>query len=220
MAAFVCPRQIPCDAAPWLYRQAGVGSFFLANTGNMPYIQFGVIPTLRGHRSKGRIMGSRASKTRTTTTRSTQTHEVHEPDAQAVVHSGNEGVPSVVNAGTYSVTGKISRRGKFASGSSIPRSTEVNTSEKEARIVIRVDGSSKELIEKAAALSGQSLSSFIISRMLTDAQHVIDTHNRTVVSLADWERFQEILANPRPPNAALKRAARRYKDAVTQSDGL
>jgi uncharacterized protein (DUF1778 family) len=96
----------------------------------------------------------------------------------------------------------------------------VGGKEKEARIEIRVDRSSKELIEKAAALLGQTLSSFVVSRMVRDAREIIDAHHRTEVSLADWERFHEILAKPKPPNAALKRAAQRYAKKVTQSEGL
>ncbi len=96
----------------------------------------------------------------------------------------------------------------------------VGGKEKEARIEIRVDRSSKELIEKAAALLGQTLSSFVVSRMVRDAREIIDAHHRTEVSLADWERFHELLANPKPPSAALKRAARRYAKVVTQSEGL
>jgi uncharacterized protein (DUF1778 family) len=96
----------------------------------------------------------------------------------------------------------------------------VGGKEKEARIEIRVDRSSKELIEKAAALLGQTLSSFVVSRMVRDAREIIDAHHRTEVSLADWERFYDILSNPKPPNAALKRAAKRYGKIVTQSEGL
>ena len=92
--------------------------------------------------------------------------------------------------------------------------------EKEARIEIRVDRTSKELMEKAAALLGQTLSSFVVSRMVSDAREIIDAHHRTEVSLADWERFHDILANPKSPNAALKRAARRYGKLVTRSEGL
>ena len=92
--------------------------------------------------------------------------------------------------------------------------------QKTSRIEIRVDRKAKKLAEKAAALLGQSLSSFIVSRMVADAQQVIDAHQRTLLSLADWERFQKILRNPPAPNAALRKAARRYKETVTHSDGL
>ena len=88
------------------------------------------------------------------------------------------------------------------------------TAEKQSRIEIRVDRTSKELAEKAAALLGQSLSSFIVSRMVTDAQQVIDAHMRTLLSLEDWERFHAALRKPPKPNAALKKAARRYKEAA------
>lgn len=90
----------------------------------------------------------------------------------------------------------------------------------DARIEIRVDRSLKRLIETAAALRGQSLSAFMVAKSVADAQHVIDEYARTRVSLADWERFQQILADPRAPNAALKKAARCYTESVAHSDGL
>ena len=92
--------------------------------------------------------------------------------------------------------------------------------EKEARIEIRVEKSIKELIEKAAALLGQSISAFVVSKSVSDAQQVINDHSRTQVSLADWKRFQEILSNPPPPNEALKKAAKHYKEIVAHSDGF
>jgi uncharacterized protein (DUF1778 family) len=94
------------------------------------------------------------------------------------------------------------------------------TTQRQARIEIRIDPSSKELVEKAASILGQSLSSFIVSRMVADAQQVIDANARTMLSLQDWERFHAVLSNPPAPNNALKKAARRYKDSITQSDGL
>ena len=47
-----------------------------------------------------------------------------------------------------------------------------------------------------------------------------DRDGNGALSLADWERFHDLLANPKPPNAALKRAARRYGKLVTRSEGL
>ena len=94
------------------------------------------------------------------------------------------------------------------------------TTQRQARIEIRIDPSSKELVEKAASILGQSLSSFIVSRMVADAQQVIDAHSRTMLSLQDWQRFHAVLNNPPTPNTTLKKVARRYKDSITHSDGL
>ena len=92
--------------------------------------------------------------------------------------------------------------------------------EKEARIELRVEESLKRLIERAAAMLGMSVSAYIVSTSVSDARRVIDEEARTRLSLADWDRFQSILASPLPPNAALKNAAVRYRKTVTHSDGF
>jgi uncharacterized protein (DUF1778 family) len=92
--------------------------------------------------------------------------------------------------------------------------------DKEARIEMRVDPGLKTIIEHAAALLGQSVSAFIISHAVSNARQVIDEHARTQASLADWARFQKILAKPLKPNAVLKRAVKRYRESVADSDGI
>jgi uncharacterized protein (DUF1778 family) len=93
-------------------------------------------------------------------------------------------------------------------------------SEKEARIELRVEDSLKRLIERAAAMLGMSVSAYIVSTSVSDARRVINEESRTQLSLADWERFQNILSAPPPPTAALKKAAGRYRKTVTHSDGF
>ena len=80
---------------------------------------------------------------------------------------------------------------------------------KTERLDMRLSAEHKELLEQAAAISGQSLSSFAISHLLAKARELIEKHNRTVLSRADWERFQEILASDDEPSPALMRAAER-----------
>lgn len=101
-----------------------------------------------------------------------------------------------------------------------PIGTVVSLGEKEARIEIRLKPSLKQLIEVAAAAQGQTLSAFIISHAVSEARTVVDTSTRTELSMADWERFQRALANPKPPNSALRAAAKRYKATISHSDGL
>jgi uncharacterized protein (DUF1778 family) len=96
----------------------------------------------------------------------------------------------------------------------------VSLGEKEARIEIRLKRSLKQLIEVAAAAQGQTLSAFIISHAVSEARTVVDTSTRMELSMADWERFQRALANPKPPNTALRAAAKHYKASIMHSDGL
>jgi uncharacterized protein (DUF1778 family) len=84
----------------------------------------------------------------------------------------------------------------------------------DARLSFRVDAESKELIELAAAHCGQTVSSYAISTLVRDARRVVQEHHTTVLSARDWEIFTELLDNPPPPNEALKRAFRSYREMV------
>ncbi len=92
--------------------------------------------------------------------------------------------------------------------------------EKAARIEIRVDRERKSLLEKAASLLGESLSSFVLSRSLSDAVRIINEHNTTRLSLADWDRFNEIVSNPQVPSEDLVKAVEEYNATISHSDGL
>ena len=92
--------------------------------------------------------------------------------------------------------------------------------EKTARIEIRVDRERKSLLEKAASLLGESLSSFVLSRSLSDAVRIINEHNTTRLSLADWDRFNEIVSHPQAPNEDLVKAVEEYNATISHSDGI
>jgi uncharacterized protein (DUF1778 family) len=89
----------------------------------------------------------------------------------------------------------------------------------DARLSIRVDGESKELIELAAAHCGQTVSSYAISTLVRDARRVVEEHHTTLLSARDWRTFMELMDNPPPPNEALKRAARTHSQRVVPRAG-
>ena len=84
------------------------------------------------------------------------------------------------------------------------------TTQRSERLNFRLDPEQKELIEIAASLNGQTLSSFCLSAMVTAARSVVDTQHRTELSLRDWKRFGEILENDQP-NEALTEVARKVR---------
>ncbi len=79
------------------------------------------------------------------------------------------------------------------------------------RLDMRMTTEQKEILERAAAISGQPLTGFALSHLLTTAQDLIERHQRTVLSLRDGRRFLEILESDEAPAPALAAALRRQR---------
>lgn len=82
---------------------------------------------------------------------------------------------------------------------------------KTARLEMRLSREQKELLERAAAMSGQPLTGFALSHLLERAQQVVERHQRTALSRRDGERFLRLLESGYPPPPALKAALRRRR---------
>lgn len=91
---------------------------------------------------------------------------------------------------------------------------------KKARLEFRSTITQKALIERAASLLGESLTSFVLSTALRDAVKVIQDHQITELSLRDWLRFEAILDADEAPTRHLTDAMKRYREQVAQSSGL
>lgn len=81
----------------------------------------------------------------------------------------------------------------------------------EERIDARLSRANKALLKRAADLSGQPISQFLVASALERAQQVIDEHTQTRLSAEAGKRFLELIEDDKP-NAALVRAAKRYRD--------
>ena len=79
------------------------------------------------------------------------------------------------------------------------------------RLDMRLTTEEKELLERAAAISGQPLTGFALSNLLAAARDMIERHQRTVLSVRDGRRFQEILEAEPAPAPALVAALRRRR---------
>ena len=79
------------------------------------------------------------------------------------------------------------------------------------RIDLRVRAADKAKLARAAALSNQDLSRFILSAALPAAQKTIEQSERVVLSERDSLKVLALLESPPPPNAKLRAAARRLK---------
>lgn len=89
------------------------------------------------------------------------------------------------------------------------------TGARDARLNFRLPSDLKEVIEEAAASLGQSVSDFAVSTLVQQARSVIEQRNVTILSDRDRDRFMALLDDIEArPNAALVKAARRYKKGL------
>jgi uncharacterized protein (DUF1778 family) len=86
------------------------------------------------------------------------------------------------------------------------------------RFVARVTEADKELFQKAAAIEGRSMAQFVITHVREVARHVVKQSHQMQLDAGQSRRFVEaLLAPPREPAAALKKAMVRYRRQVTEA---
>ena len=96
--------------------------------------------------------------------------------------------------------------------------TKTRRPPKGERLVARISPDDKAIIARAAALSGQSLASFVLAQARQAALDTLEARERIVLNAAQSRRFVEaLLAPPRPPSPALLEAAQVYR-ATVESD--
>ncbi|NLT71323.1 MAG: DUF1778 domain-containing protein [Verrucomicrobiaceae bacterium] len=86
----------------------------------------------------------------------------------------------------------------------------------QTRIDIRVDLEKKNVIARAAELSGQTITQYVLGLVWPDAERRTTQDNRLRLSQADWEAFTDRLdAPPRelPEVKALLTRKTRFQDA-------
>jgi uncharacterized protein (DUF1778 family) len=81
------------------------------------------------------------------------------------------------------------------------------------RLDFRLSQAHKDLIEQAASMQGQTISSFAISSLLKTAEEVIQREHTRTLSQRDAKVFLNLLEASPEPNQALKSAVKRYKAA-------
>jgi len=78
------------------------------------------------------------------------------------------------------------------------------------RLDMRLDTGTKTLIERAAAITGQTLTDFALSNLVQSAMATIERHERLMMTDRDRDRFLKALDRPPKPLPALAKAARRH----------
>jgi len=82
------------------------------------------------------------------------------------------------------------------------------------RLETRVTAEQKNLIERAAALQGRTITDFVLTSVQDAARRTIEEHQKLELSVRDSEAFVEALLNPRPFNDRLRDTVRRYRAAT------
>jgi uncharacterized protein (DUF1778 family) len=82
------------------------------------------------------------------------------------------------------------------------------------RLETRVTAEQKNLIGRAAALQGRTITDFVLTSVQDAARRTIEEHQQIELSVRDSEAFVEALLNPQPVNNRLRDTVRRYRAAT------
>lgn len=86
--------------------------------------------------------------------------------------------------------------------------TATATQHKDARMELKTNGETKDLLMKAAVMSGMDTSAFVLGAAVERARDVVDDHSAIRLSMAGQRRFADLMANPpSTPTDAMKRLA-------------
>jgi uncharacterized protein (DUF1778 family) len=83
--------------------------------------------------------------------------------------------------------------------------------EKMDRIDLRVTKDQKEVLARAAVLSGLSMSSFLVAKALSEAKKIVSKSESIVLSNRDRDLFYSVLKNPPKPNKNLVKLMRDHR---------
>jgi uncharacterized protein (DUF1778 family) len=78
------------------------------------------------------------------------------------------------------------------------------------RLEARVTNRQKELLKRAAAIRGRSLTDFVVSAAEEEAERVVRSEYVIRLGAEDSAAFAAALLSPPKPNRALRAAAERY----------
>jgi uncharacterized protein (DUF1778 family) len=85
---------------------------------------------------------------------------------------------------------------------------------KTERFEARISAEQKQLFQRAAALTGRSLSDFVVSSAYEAAAQTIERFEVMSLSARDRDALVDALLNPPAPSRRLTEAARRYRKII------
>ncbi|MDP3136650.1 MAG: DUF1778 domain-containing protein [Burkholderiaceae bacterium] len=90
-------------------------------------------------------------------------------------------------------------------------SIETSDKTRNARLEARVSSDQKNLFQRAAALSGRTLSEFVIDSTQEAASRIVQEHEIIRLSREEQIAFVSALLSPRKPGARLRKAVEAYR---------
>lgn len=94
--------------------------------------------------------------------------------------------------------------------------TETIKNSKSENIHIRISSNIKETIEKAIAVSGQTLTDFATRSLLNSACEVLEREYMTTLSNRDRDKLLAMLDTDEAPNEALRQAAEIHNQLIIE----
>ncbi len=82
------------------------------------------------------------------------------------------------------------------------------------RLDVRLGKEQKRLIEQAAGFLGQTTSAFTVATLVHKAEQVVERFGMLHLSNRDRDAFLAALDKAPPPNAKLRKAAKRHTEQV------
>ena len=111
-----------------------------------------------------------------------------------------------VHCGTRQMAGTSLREAAV-----LTETTDTDPKTRAARLEARMTTDQKALLQHAAALSGRTLSEFVVASAQEAAARVIQEHETIRLSRSEQVAFVTALLKPRAPNARLRKAAEKYR---------
>ena len=90
-------------------------------------------------------------------------------------------------------------------------STPLEGGSKPQRLEARITAHQKQLLQRAAELTGRSLTDFVVASAQEAALRAIQHHELVVLSAEDQQAFVLALLHPPAPSRRLRAAWRRYQ---------
>lgn len=82
------------------------------------------------------------------------------------------------------------------------------------RLQVRLNAEAKTVLQRAANYRHKTVSQFVLTTALAEAEKVIRENEAVALSAADWKVFYDALNNPPAPNAALRKAFAKYQKSA------
>lgn len=88
---------------------------------------------------------------------------------------------------------------------------DMTENSRNARLEARVSGTQKALFQRAAALTGRTLSELLIDSLQETATRIVQEHELIRLTRSEQEAFVSALLNPAPPAKRLRSAVADYR---------